>query len=205
MVTRLSRSIDYAQREALARLISQRGESFHSISRILGRNPTYIQQFMKRGSPRCLCEEDRNQLAHYFGVQESALGGPQRDNLREASFIQIPILDTRQAEEAGRSGWALQSNVQKLAIFSVSDTVLAPEVIPGDEVVIDRQDSLSMLRDGLYAVQRDSITSIRRVRISAHQHNLAISGNDWSILCPVGRPPDNLTFLGRVVWIGRRP
>ncbi|MFA9200485.1 MAG: DUF72 domain-containing protein, partial [Cypionkella sp.] len=34
------------------------------------RNPTYIQQFIKRGVPRRLSEEDRRRLAAHFGVGE---------------------------------------------------------------------------------------------------------------------------------------
>ena len=41
-------------RAALARLIEERGEDYAGLSRLIGRNPAYIQQFIKRGSPRRL-------------------------------------------------------------------------------------------------------------------------------------------------------
>lgn len=62
-------------RETLDRLIAQRGDSYGAISRMLGRNAAYIQQFIKRGSPRRLDEQDRHILARYFGVDERELGG----------------------------------------------------------------------------------------------------------------------------------
>ncbi len=63
-------------RTALDQLIRDRGEDYASLSRLLGRNAAYIQQFIRRGTPRKLDEEDRRTLARYFRVDESVLGGP---------------------------------------------------------------------------------------------------------------------------------
>ncbi len=68
-----------APREFLARLIADRGENYGSLSRLIGRNVAYIQQFIKRGTPRKLDEEDRRLLARYFGVDEVLLGAPGPD------------------------------------------------------------------------------------------------------------------------------
>jgi len=46
-------------RAALARLITERGEDYAGLSRLIGRNAAYIQQFIKRGTPRRLAEPDR--------------------------------------------------------------------------------------------------------------------------------------------------
>ncbi len=62
-------------RLTLDRLIRERGETYGAISRLLGRNAAYIQQFVKRGTPRKLDEADRRLLARYFGVDERLLGG----------------------------------------------------------------------------------------------------------------------------------
>jgi len=62
-------------RIALERLIADRGENYADLSRLIGRNPAYIQQFIKRGTPRKLDEDDRRVLARYFGVPEQMLGG----------------------------------------------------------------------------------------------------------------------------------
>src|SRR3546814_17130380 len=73
-------------REELDRLIQQRRLGYSSISRMIGRNSSYIQQFIKRGSPRKLDDDDRRTLASFFGVDEQVLGGPpapMRDGLIE--------------------------------------------------------------------------------------------------------------------------
>jgi hypothetical protein len=41
-------------RAALQRLIEDRKEDYASLSRLIGRNSAYIQQFVKRGTPRRL-------------------------------------------------------------------------------------------------------------------------------------------------------
>jgi phage repressor protein C with HTH and peptisase S24 domain len=61
-------------RETLDALIRDRGDDYAALSRMLGRNPSYIQQFIKYGVPRRLAEEDRRVLADHFGVREELLG-----------------------------------------------------------------------------------------------------------------------------------
>ena len=74
---------------ALERLIEERGEDYAGLSRLLGRNPAYVQQYIKRGTPRRLAEEDRRLLARYFGVDEALLGGPPRDD-EGSGFALVP-------------------------------------------------------------------------------------------------------------------
>lgn len=61
-------------RANLAALASRYGESLAGLSRMLKRNPAYLQQFIERGSPRRLPEDVRLALAQYFRVSERELG-----------------------------------------------------------------------------------------------------------------------------------
>ncbi|MEP6786452.1 MAG: S24 family peptidase [Sphingomonadales bacterium] len=63
-------------RSILDQLIREHGEDYASLSRLLGRNAAYIQQFIRRGTPRKLDEDDRRTLARYFRIDEAMLGGP---------------------------------------------------------------------------------------------------------------------------------
>jgi len=63
-------------RLVLERLCDERREDFAGLSRMLGRNPAYIQQYVRRGVPKRLGEEERRKLARYFGISEELLGGP---------------------------------------------------------------------------------------------------------------------------------
>src|SRR5688500_17864154 len=67
-------------RLVIERLCAERGEDFAGLSRMLGRNPAYIQQFVRRGVPKRLKEAERRKLARYFAISESLLGGPAEEN-----------------------------------------------------------------------------------------------------------------------------
>ena len=54
-------------RQTLDELILQRKCNYSEISRLLGRNVSYIQQYIRKGSPRYLDEGDRSILARFFG------------------------------------------------------------------------------------------------------------------------------------------
>lgn len=61
-------------RQNLIRFAAERGESLTSLSLKLGRNVAYLQQFVGRGSPRRLPEEERRMLAITLNVDERLLG-----------------------------------------------------------------------------------------------------------------------------------
>lgn len=63
-------------RPTLEALIEARGLSFAGVSQLLGKNAAYIQQFIRRGTPKRLDERDRRLLAQFFGVSEQQLGAP---------------------------------------------------------------------------------------------------------------------------------
>ena len=60
-------------RKRLLDLAAAKGDSLSQLSVMLGRNVSYLQQFVRKGSPRRLEERDRRKLADYFGVSEAEL------------------------------------------------------------------------------------------------------------------------------------
>lgn len=75
-------------RAVLTAAVAARGDSLAALSAMLGRNPAYLQQYVVRGSPKRLGEEDRRRLADYFGIDEEALGATPR-----ARSWRVPRLD----------------------------------------------------------------------------------------------------------------
>lgn len=61
-------------RNRVERLAQQRGRSLAELSRLIGRNEAYLQQFVKRGTPRRLPEDERLALAIALNVDERQLG-----------------------------------------------------------------------------------------------------------------------------------
>ncbi|MGC5075318.1 hypothetical protein, partial [Escherichia coli] len=53
-------------RARLAALIDGDTASYAALSRMLRRNDAYLQQYVRRGTPRDLAERDRALLAAYF-------------------------------------------------------------------------------------------------------------------------------------------
>ena len=89
-------------RLTLDRVIRERGEDYAALSRLIGRNPAYIQQFIRRGSPRRLAEADRRTLARYLAMDEKLLGAPEPLGapLAPAALVPVPPL----AVEASAGG-----------------------------------------------------------------------------------------------------
>ncbi len=52
-------------RAALERLIADNGDDYAGLSKLAGRNAAYIQQYIKRGTPKKLPERERAILARY--------------------------------------------------------------------------------------------------------------------------------------------
>src|SRR5215210_5568486 len=88
-------------RAQLERLIRERGEDYAGLSRLIGRNPAYVQQYIKRGTPKRLAEEDRRLLARYFGVEEALLGGPGPAARDESGLVSVTRLDVGASAGAG--------------------------------------------------------------------------------------------------------
>jgi len=61
-------------RSLIEQCAHQRGETLASLSQMIGRNDAYLQQFVRRGTPRRLPEDARLLLAYHLNVDERQLG-----------------------------------------------------------------------------------------------------------------------------------
>ena len=100
-----------AQRAALAAAMEEQGRTLTELSRVIGRNPAYLQQYLRRGTPRVLAEEDRGLLARYMGLPEAVLGGREPDNA-----VEIARLDV--GATAGSGGLVDGEPVRRPGMFS---------------------------------------------------------------------------------------
>jgi len=96
------------------------------VSLRLGRNETYLQQFLKRGSPRELHERDRIRLAEILSVAEDQLRGPS-SILPKREYVKL----TQNTRESLVAGSSRRSNLAE-------NQQPAPEFIPGAQLVGDR-------------------------------------------------------------------
>ena len=210
------------QRAALEQLIRERREDYSSLSRLIGRNPAYIQQFIKRGTPRRLAEEDRRALARYFGVDENTLAMPDvpAQGGTEA-LIPIPRLDVGASAGPGALSQSEQivSNVafdrrwlrrlcssqpEDLSIIQVQGDSMVPALSDGDEIMVDRSDGADRLRDGIYVMRRDEELIVKRVAVNPATRRITVQSDNMQYPTWPECNPDDLAIVGRVVWAGRK-
>jgi len=210
-------------RDALERLLKEKGEDFAGLSRLIGKNPAYIQQFIKRGTPRKLDEEDRRTIARYLGVSEALLGGPagpQNDDSMEG-MIKVPRLDVEASAGHGAitdaevavshiafdPKWLRQlckGGTKHLSFIRVQGDSMSPTLTDGDDILVDGADGADRLRDGIYVLRREDTLMVKRVAINPFAARATITSDnpaypEWKDI-----ELSTLAIIGRVVWAGRR-
>lgn len=209
-------------RAVLDRLVRERGEDYSALSRLVGRNPAYIQQFIKRGSPRRLGERERAILARYFGIDEALLGAPARtaDVSAARGLRVIPRLDVGAAAGAGGleederpdalfafdEGWLrqLSPGPSQLAIIRVEGDSMVPTLNHGDDIMVDSADAAARLRDGVYVLRRDGLLLVKRIATSAVRGRVTIVSDNSAYPTERDVPVSAINIVGRVLWTGRR-
>ncbi len=208
-------------RLVLERLCAERGEDFAGLSRMLGRNPAYIQQFVRRGVPKRLKEEERRKLARYFAVPEALLGGPPQDPLESNGLVSIkrhPVTVSARpgavvSEELGKPYFAFDERwlkaltptpAGKLSIVRVEGDSMAPTLNPGDEILVDLGDCANRLRDGIYVIRIDDALVVKRLALHPMGRSVTVQSDnaaypDWPD-CGM----DEVQCIGRVIWAGRK-
>jgi phage repressor protein C with HTH and peptisase S24 domain len=207
-------------RAALKRLCKEHGISLAGASSVLRRNSAYLHQYVTRGSPKKLEEEDRRTLAALFGVDEQLLGAPTRT--RElADLVQVSRLDVRASagpgavvdDEAavGRMGFdpswlrrLTRARADELSIIRVSGDSMSPTLVDGDDVLVDRSEAGTRLRDGIYVLRRDDTLMVKRLAIAPTSATLTISSDNTAYPTWRDCPLDSVAVVGRAVWSGRR-
>ena len=122
-------------RQTLERLIAARGVSLAGVSQLLGKNPAYIQQFIKRGTPKRLDERDRRILAQFFGVSETQLGAPDdQAPARPGRAGRVPV----RVSQPHRTLPARMRLIPRLAVgASAGPGALAEDEMPDAEIAFD--------------------------------------------------------------------
>ena len=207
-------------RAVIERLCEERGEDFAGLSRMLGRNPAYIQQYVRRGVPRRLKEDERRKLARYFAVPESILGGPAE--AEDASGL-VTVARSPVRVSAGPGAindaelakpyfgfeerWlkALTSTPPgKLSIIRVEGDSMEPTLRAGDDILVDPEDCAERLRDGIYVLRVDDALVVKRIALHPFARRVTVQSDnpaypDWPD-CDIG----DVHCIGRVIWAGRK-
>lgn len=223
---------DDGARARLVSLATQRGVSLSALSALIGRNTTYLQQFVRKGSPRKLEENDRRTLAEFFGVPESELGASFRGGVITAGqgaprgvtppraiaaeWADIPRLPlgasagpgTLPAEEipSGR----LRFNHRWLKGQGLEPAMLSVIEVEGDSMEPTLRDGDEILVDrtprplraGIHVIRLDDVLLVKRLESGPGGMVRIISDNP--AYPRLERLLNEVELVGRVVWKGGR-
>ena len=200
-------------RNMLERLAGEAGTSLTFLSRRLGRNDAYLQQFVRRGTPRRLAEDDRRWLAAYFDVDDASLGGREPD----AAMIAVRRIDA--AAYAGPGGLVEDDRdagderidarvVRRLGVEPAALTMITargdsmePLIHDGDALFVDTGDRRLSSRAGVFVLRIDDALLVKRVaRIGLEVR--VTSDNPATPAIALLRA-DRVEVVGRVVRLAR--
>ena len=208
-------------REKLAELARERGHSLAALSRMLGRNASYLQQYITKGSPRKLEEADRRRLAQFFGIGEAELGGPEEISLaRSGDWVEVPRLPLEASAGPGAvSGavgaaeiafdafrfsrrWLREQGLEPALLSSirVMGDSMDPLLRDGDEILVDR--APRPFREGVHVVRLGEALHVKLLQAVPPDRLRLISKN--AAYEPVEVPMSDVDVVGRVVWKGGR-
>ena len=212
------------ERGRLLELAEKHRASLASLSAMIGRNPSYLQQFVRKGSPRKLEEQDRHKLAQFFVVDEAELGAPQAgareksyDNAgsrlrRNPHWVEVPRLDIGASAGPGAlahseepfdtfrfsSRWLREQGLEgsQLSSITVEGDSMEPLLRDGDEILVDR--TPRPLRDGVHVVRLGDTLMVKRVASQGAGRFALLSQN--LAYPPVEVAAEEVEIIGRVVW-----
>ena len=208
-------------REKLAELARERGHSLAALSRMLGRNASYLQQYITKGSPRKLEEADRRRLAQFFGIGEAELGGPEEISLaRSGDWVEVPRLPLEASAGPGAvSGavgaaeiafdafrfsrrWLREQGLEPALLSSirVMGDSMDPLLRDGDEILVDR--APRPFREGVHVVRLGEALHVKLLQAVPPDRLRLISKN--AAYEPVEVGMADVDVVGRVVWKGGR-
>jgi phage repressor protein C with HTH and peptisase S24 domain len=213
-------------RARLVSLAATRGVSLAALSGMLGRNASYLQQFVRKGSPRKLEENDRRTLARFFAVPEDELGAPGASvhvpgdaasaPRTQAEWADIPRLALGASAGPGAladvevavgrlrfsSRWLKAQGLDPamLSVIEVEGDSMEPTLRDGDEILVDR--TPRPLRAGIHVIRLDDVLLVKRLEAGAAGTIRVISDNP--AYARSERDAGEVDMIGRVVWKGGR-
>lgn len=196
-------------RDRLAQLIELHGASYAALSRMLRRNDAYLQQYVRRGTPRLLAERDRKLLAAYLRVDEAELGGAGGPVLAEVRRLEVEAsagpgaivgdeaadgtmqLDPRLLE-------TLRLDPRHAAMLRARGDSMEPAIRDGDQIIVDERDRAVAAAPAIFVLRLDGDLLVKRV--ARLDGGFRVTSDN-----PAYPPRDSaaVEIVGRVVWLAR--
>lgn len=199
-----------SQRDYIQQAVQERTDiDYKALSEAIGKNPTYVQQFITKGSPRALREADMRVLVSFIDGETAP-----------TDVVQVPIYEFR----AGMGGGGVILTETPDSFMPVSEAYIkemrlgaadliaiecegdsmSPTLISGDQIMINRKDR-NPARGGIFTIFDSDTLVVKRIEkipnsdpvmlklISDNPHH-----NSYDVIA------DDTNIIGRVVWFARR-
>lgn len=206
-------------------------DDYASISALIGRNHAYMQQFIKRGVPKCLRDNDMKKIIKHFNISLNYFGTPddfpnpgqEHSDILDAEFdeeyIRVNVYNIEAAAGVGsvvenneianklafKKSWIRSSSnatADDLAVITVSGDSMNPTLYDGDHILVDM--TLTTLRnDGIYVLRNDNMILVKRISLNPVTKLCTIKSDNSFYESWEGCQPADLDILGRVIWMGR--
>jgi hypothetical protein len=195
-------------------------DDFASISALLGRSHSYIQQYIRRGSPHLLREVDRRRIARHFGIPETEL--LLQEEVAPPDVPRVITVDrwmTDHSHSAVNTGWETKSAAvqmdrnwlaerfgiapENLVLLAVEGDTMAPTLQAGDDILIDTAER-DPYRDGIYVLALGDKPIPKRITVHPSTKTLVISSDNAQYAVFENCRRRDLDIIGRVVWVARR-
>lgn len=209
------------------------GGSLKEWSLAIGKNETYLQQYIRKGSPRNLPEEVRIRLSRETGIPEHLLRGSTVKKLlpaKKASKPKVALEEYRfigsfdQGASAGpgafidsgaaapmhylafRKDWLREitsSTNEDLFVLFADGTSMEPAIHHGDSLLVDKMQR-NPRKDGIYVFIWDGLVNVKRLTADPRSKTITISSDNEAHPSFPNASPDEIEVVGRVIWIGRK-
>lgn len=219
-------------RTRLLKLIGDNDTDLSTVSKAIGRNHAYLQQFIKSGKPRVLPEEVRDALGVHFGISpdelRAAARAPTVPSLRRDlitiggnEYALIPVFDLRLSAGPGawigdesepmhfepyRHQWLRSittASSEALMIARVDGDSMETTLFHGDQVLLDRTRQ-SVNRDGIFGYRIGDALNVKRFSVNPRSRLVTIISDNRNYPPYPDVNPDELDVIGRVIWLGRQ-
>ncbi|MEO1967330.1 MAG: LexA family transcriptional regulator [Sphingomonadaceae bacterium] len=217
--------LSHDEREARSRLhdlARRNGTPLSGLSRLLGRNPAYIQQYVARGSPRHLDEPDLLKIAEFLGVsskeirtRDTGRDAVARAEAVEGDFRAIPRLPLDVSAGPGvlaveeksfdafrfSRRWLREMGLEgaDLSAIRVEGDSMEPLLRSGDEIFVDRNKRSG---EGVFVVRIGDALHVKQLQARPPGRIALISANE--AYPPIDLAREEVEVIGRVVWKGGR-
>lgn len=173
-------------------LIRQKGKKYRSLSLSIGKNEAYLHQFINKGSPLRLPEEQRRKLAQLLEVDEQELTDISLPKTIEplsahARTALIEMISSSMSDLAKDTAgfWSLplsdfsnitSSSPQFIKMIRVCGDSMSPTLKEGDFVLADFSNNF-FNTDGLYLIRTSGNLFVKRLQQTSSSDLMIISDN----------------------------